>query len=168
MDQSTTFRGHRENLLDESNMGNFLAIVKEICNYSPELTNHLENPARSDVTYLRPKSQNELIDVIGKKMIQARLVKEIKNSGIHAISADEVTSSNDEILSICMRFVDEQQDIREVFMDFVELERITGEYILVSVCSSSMKRQTSTRMSWQCYDGAPNTQSQKKELPVSF
>ena len=37
--------------------------------------------------------------------------------------ADEVTSLNDERLSICFRYVNDQNDIREVFLQFLELER---------------------------------------------
>ena len=43
-----------------------------------------------------------------------------------SISADEVTSSNDEIMSISFRYVDENLNIREVFIGFVALEKITG------------------------------------------
>ena len=43
----------------------------------------------------------------------------------HAVMADEVTSMNDELLSICFRYVDGQKDIREVFLQFLKLERIT-------------------------------------------
>ena len=46
-----------------------------------------------------------------------------------SISADAVTSSNDEILSICMTYLDKFQNIREVFIGFLNLERITGEHI---------------------------------------
>ena len=50
-----------------------------------------------------------------------------RNQKIHAISADEVTPSNDEIMSICFRYVDGNLNIREVFIEFVALERITGD-----------------------------------------
>ena len=77
--QGLTLRGHRENLEeDESNMGNFLAIVKEIANSNPILKEHIEKPIRKDVTYLSSKSQNELIDVIGRNFIQCKLLEEIK------------------------------------------------------------------------------------------
>ena len=55
-----------------------------------------------------------MIDIIGKNIIQARLVDGVEKAGMHSISADEVTSSNDEILSICMRYLDEFQNILEV------------------------------------------------------
>ena len=48
-------------------------------------------------------------------------------AGVHSISADEVTTCNDEILSICLRYVNNDDEICEVFIEFVELERITGE-----------------------------------------
>ena len=38
----------------------------------------------------------EMIDVIGKKMIQKGIIEEIKVAGFHSISADEVTASNAE------------------------------------------------------------------------
>ena len=48
---------------------------------------------------------------------------------MHSISADDITSSNDEILSICIRYLDEFQNIREVFIGFLNLQRITEEHI---------------------------------------
>ena len=57
-----------------------------------------------------------MIDIIGKNIIQAALL-------------DEVASSNDKILSICMRYLDEFQNTREIFIEFLNLERISGEHI---------------------------------------
>ena len=42
--------------------------------------------------------------------------------------ADEVTSMNDESLTICFRYVDSQKDIREVYLQFLKLDRITGSH----------------------------------------
>ena len=61
-----------------------------------------------------------MIDIIRKNIIQAALLDEV---------ADEVTSSNDKILSICMRYLDEFQNTREIFIEFLNLERISGEHI---------------------------------------
>ena len=49
---------------------------------------------------MSPTSQNEMIEVIGRKIILRDIVEEIRKSGFHGVSADEVTSSNDEILSL--------------------------------------------------------------------
>ena len=151
------FRGHRESLVEEGNTGNVLEIVKEIANHNVLLKEHIEKTLRKDTTSLGPKIQNELIDLIGKKIIQAQIVEEIKKSKIHAISANEVTSSNDEIMSICFSYVDDKLDICELFSDFVELERITGEHI-----GNRLLNFYEEVGCGQCYDGAANMQSQKE------
>ena len=90
------------------------------------LQEHLEKSFWKDVTYLSRTSQNKMTDIIGKNIIQATLVDGVKKAELHSISADEVTCSNDETFSICMRYLDEFQNIREVFTGFLNLERITG------------------------------------------
>ena len=82
-----------------------------------------------NVTYTIPKSENEMIDVIGINTIQQQLINEINDAKFRAVMADEVTSMNDELLSICFRYVDGQKDIREVFLQFLELEQITESHI---------------------------------------
>ena len=49
-------------------------------------------------------------------------------AGVHFISADKVTTCKDEILSIWL-YVNKDNEICEVFIEFVELERLTGEAI---------------------------------------
>ena len=125
--QGLALRGHKETLQESDenqNFGNFLTYLKELQNYCPELKEHLEAPQSKSVTYLSPTSQIEMI--IGKKIILIDVVEEIKN---HSVSADEVTSSNDEILSLCFRYVDENMEIQEKFATFLDLERLTGEHI---------------------------------------
>ena len=56
-------------------------------------------------------------------------MEEIKDALYHSVLADEVTSSNDEILSICMHYVNKEQQLRQVLSDFLSFERITGECI---------------------------------------
>ena len=113
----------------------------------------MENPLCKDVTYLSPKSQNELIDIIGIQIIQKKLINEIIEAGMHSISADEVTSSNDEMLSICLRYVNQQDEICEVFMMFVQLERITGECIGKALLKFYKDAGINvTECKGQCYD----------------
>ena len=52
----------------------------------------MEDSLRKDMKYLGPKSQNESIDIIGKKLIQKRKIEEITEAGVHSISGDEVTT----------------------------------------------------------------------------
>ena len=93
------------------------------------LQQHLEEPLWKYTKCLSPASQNEVIDIIGKNIIQATLVDGVKKAGMHSISADEVISSNDEILTISVRYLDEFQNIREKCIGFLNLGRITDEHI---------------------------------------
>ena len=162
--QGLALRGYREpKAAAGKNQGNFLALVREIAHYYPLLKKHLEDPLSKDVTYLSPKRQNEVIDIIGIRIIQKKLVDEIIEAGMHSISAEEITASNDEILSICLRYVNKQFKICEVFMMFVELERITGECIAKAFLKFYKDAGINvTECKGQCYDGASKMQSQKK------
>ena len=120
----------------------------------------MEDRLRKDVTYLSPESQNELINIIGIRIIQKKLVDEITEAGMHSISADEVKASNDEILSICQRYIKKQFEIWEVFMMFVELDRITGECIAKALLKFYKDAGINVmEYKRQCYDGASNMQS---------
>lgn len=57
------------------------------------------------------------------------IVQKIKTAKFYSILADEVTSHNTEHLALCTRLVDAKGDIREEFMTFLSLERLTGRYI---------------------------------------
>ena len=75
-------RGQRETLQESDenqNLGNFLTCLKELQSYCPKLKKHLEAPQTKSVTYLSPTSQNEIIEVIGKKTFLRDTVEEIKN-----------------------------------------------------------------------------------------
>ena len=78
---------------------------------------------------MSPTSQNELIEIIGKRIIQKKFIEEIKGAQYHSVLADEVTKTNNEILSICIRYVNKEKQIREAFLDLLSLERITRECI---------------------------------------
>ena len=127
------------------------------------LKDHLEEPFRKNVTYLRQTSRNEMIGIIGKNIIQASLLDGVKKAAVHSISSNEVTSSNGEILSICMRYLDEFQNIREIFTRFLNLQRITGEHIGEAILKIYRELGLDVKeCKGQCYDGAANMQSKKK------
>ena len=90
--QGIAYRGTEEETDDSSgNPGNVLAIVREIANYYPLLHEHIFTPLRKDVLYMSPTSQNELIEIIGKRIIQKKFIEEIKDAQYHSVLADEVT-----------------------------------------------------------------------------
>ena len=73
---------------------------------------------------------DEMIEVIGKKIILWDIIKKKKQSG-YRVSADEATSSNDKMLitRFCLfRFNDKKLEIQENFAIFLNLEQVTGEH----------------------------------------
>ena len=132
--QCIALRGHREKLNQSENLGNFLALLKVLSGSDPVLEAHLKTGWR--VTYLSPHSQNEMIDVIGEHFIQRKIVEEILESKYYSILADEATSHNEEKLSIVIRFVDANKDIREEFLEFKDLERTTGAAVSDTLLST--------------------------------
>ncbi len=69
-------------------------------------------------------------------MILRGILEDLNAAPYYSILADEVTSHNVEHLAICARFVDKNKDIREEFLSFLKLERITGEKIAEASWSS--------------------------------
>ena len=68
------------------NPGNFLAMLKLIANYDPILKGHLENPRQRNATYVSPRIQNEIIDIIGKNnIIQKSILEQIRKAKYFSI-----------------------------------------------------------------------------------
>ena len=62
-----------------------------------------------------------------------------------------------------MRYLDEFQNISEVFIGLLNLERITGEHIGEAILKSYRELGLDVKKcKGQCYDGAANMQSKKK------
>ena len=114
--QGLAFRGDKEDVNSSTNPGNFLALLKHYAETDDILKVHLENPQAKNVTYLSPRSQNDIINVIGNDIIRANIIQEVKKAEFYSVLADEVSSHNTEHLPICLRFVDDKCDIREEFL----------------------------------------------------
>ena len=81
------------------------------------------------------------------------------------LMANEATSHNDEIISICIRFVDKNKNIREEFLEFIPLERIISEQLAKEfVTFYEYFNLDMQDIRGQCYDGAANMSSRKKVL----
>lgn len=65
--QGLPLRGDKENIrcASKQNPGNFLALLKSYAETDPILLSHIYLPRARNVTYLSPRSQNEIINVIG-------------------------------------------------------------------------------------------------------
>lgn len=158
--QGLALRGHRDDKIDLTDenavhVGNFLEFVRFRAETDRVLHMHLQS-APKNAKYTSKTIQNELIHVIGRH-IQSNILLEVKNAKFYSVIADEVTDvSNKEQLSLCLRYVHEDR-VREVFVDFIEVERITGknlaDKILQALTSWDLRLENLTG---QCYDGASN------------
>lgn len=89
--------------------------------------------------------------------IQEDILSEVKSAQFFSIIADEVTDvSNKEDLSLVIRYLVEGE-IREMFVDFIQVERITGEVLSSAILQWLANHNVSLdNMRGQCYDGAAN------------
>ena len=83
------------------------------------------------------------------------IVDELKVARWYAIPADEVKSHNTEHLAIYARFVDQSNDIREEFLAFISIDRITGAEIADAIVKFLLDNDVPIEnMRGQGYDGA--------------
>ena len=156
--QGLSFRGHRDDstALDASNMGNFIELVRFRAENDDVLHTYLETAPRNALY----TSKNEMIDAIGSA-IEDQIIHKIQTAKFFTILADEVTDcSNLEQVSIVIRFVDSDKNIREDFLSFVTVERITGEALATALLSWLESRNIDVSFCrGQGYDGASNMSS---------
>ena len=160
--QGLPLRGHPDDCIvwegkDENteNEGNFLELVRFRVETDEKLRKHLENSPKN-AQYTSKAIQNELINIIGSH-IWTSILEKIKQAKFFSVIADEVTNtSNLEQLPICLRYVFDSK-IKEVFIDFVAVERITGKVLAEAIINCLTNWGLSLRdLRGQCYDGSAN------------
>ncbi|XP_072039158.1 uncharacterized protein [Amphiura filiformis] len=137
--QCIGLRGDKEKRDQQGNPGNFLAALKLLANHDVVLKRHLNKPRLRNALYVSPQIQNELIDIIGQEFIQKSILKEVRDAKYFAIMVDEVTSHNKEMMPLCVRFVDSSKTIREEFLHFSQLTRVTGKAIADRIKSDLLR-----------------------------
>ena len=115
--------------------GNFLALLAMLAESDSLLHSHLYQPRDRNATYISPRSQNEIINVIGYDVVRAKIISDVKKAKFYSILADEVSSHNVEHLPLCLHFVDEKSEIREEFITFFKLERVRAVDITNAIIS---------------------------------
>ncbi|XP_028419093.1 52 kDa repressor of the inhibitor of the protein kinase-like, partial [Dendronephthya gigantea] len=136
--QNIPLRGHRDDssnyLSDEVNCGNFIEILKYGAMCAGKTLEELFKSTPKNMTYKSKTTQNEIIDICGD-MITKKLTDEIREARFYSILADEASDcSNIEQLSIVIRFVDKQCQIREEFLGFVPCKKgVSGEAVAATI-----------------------------------
>ena len=76
------------------------------------------------------------MSIIGNQ-IRSSLLQEVKQAKYFSILCDEVTdTSNFEQMSMMLRFIDRNNDIREEFLEFKQAEHITGRALAAILISA--------------------------------
>ena len=108
------------------NEGKFMQLVRFRAETDTILADHLRKSPKN-ARYTSKTIQNELVGVVGDNIRTD--IQEIKSAKYYSIIADEVTdSANKEELSLVFRYI-YNGEIREVFVDFLAVERITGSVL---------------------------------------
>ena len=159
--QGLAMRGHRDDkvqwgdAVEGPNEGNFVQLVRFRAETDKVLADHLSKGPKN-TRYTSKTIHNELVRVAGDK-IRTDILEDVKHDKFCSIIADEVTdATNKEELSLVIRYVHEGQS-REVFVDFVEVERSTGRVLGEAILKWLRDHKIPPAdMRGQCYDGASN------------
>jgi hypothetical protein len=153
--RSLALRGHRDDWTSTSdNKGNFIALLELLSTYDDQLAKHLRQGSKNAMMTSKTV-QNEIIDVI-RTLLQEKIVREVGDAPF-AIIADEARDSfsKKEYLSLCLRYVNAEKEIKEVVFDFKELERTNAEEISNEILKSLKDAGLDlSRLRGQAYDGA--------------
>lgn len=152
--QNISFRGDDESATS-ANRGNFLELVQFTAKYNTDLRNWLENHPRN-VSWLSPQIQNEILHTLAQEVVSVTVG--VCQGRIFSILCDEVSDrSNRELLSLVIRFVTDEGDIRESLVSLIEVDNTSACYLhdvivdkLKSLCLSI------DNLVGQCFDGASN------------
>ena len=155
--QGLAFRGHREHSgLGESmtNEGNFLELIKLLGKKDDLLKQHLFLSDRN-ATYLSPDIQNDLIQSISAQIL-SKIVGEIKQAKYFAVIVDStIDISRTDQFSLSLRYVTENGDAVERFIQFSELPGASAEDFFNTLLSAITNLGLSITMCYgQSYDGA--------------
>ena len=120
-------RGHRDDAKYHPEVGNYsmggVGNFVESLNFRVRagdkvLEEHLKTYGKNQ-SYISKTSQNKIIKCCGQVISEA-IIKDIKSSKVYCVIADEASdSSRKEQMSLVLRFVDSEMNIREEFIAFL-------------------------------------------------
>lgn len=116
---------------------------------------HLRNAPKS-ACYTSKTIQNQMIYIVGYQICND-ILEEVKEAKYFSVIADEVYDvSNKEQLSLSLQYALDSC-VKEVFMDFVFVDRITGSAIAEAILQCLSQWDLSlANLRGQCYDGSSN------------
>jgi len=143
------FRGH------ESSGGLFNATLQLIAKAGHEGAKMVEN-APDNAKYTSVQIQNELIECLAECLLED-VIQRVNASACFSILADETGLHEREFLTICVRYLDENNLLREDFLGFIPIADTTGESVATAILERLRELRIDTRkLVGQGYDGAAN------------
>jgi hypothetical protein len=159
--QGLALRGHDESM-DSQNRGNFLELLELRSVDCPALKKYLQIET---FKYTSPDVQNELIEIIGQLILKP-IIAEINATGVFCLIIDGTQDiSVHEQISFCVRYVDQEFNIRESFLGFWDSPRSDAASLFGVVQNVFSEVGLSFSMlRGQCYDGASTMAGQHTGL----
>ena len=128
------FRGTDEHIGSPHN-GNFLGVIELLAKFDPLMHDHLQKIQKKETyaTYLSKDIQNEVINIIGKAVLE-EIIKRVKTAKYYAIILDCTPDiSHQEQMTMIIRYVADGGQpnvplgIYEHFIKFIVVETSTGK-----------------------------------------
>jgi len=123
-------------LEDALRQGNFRAILKYRAKGDDFLRSILEGPGKRN-KYTSPTIQNDIIESCNTILLR-KIAKKVNESKCFLVLSDETTDiSTKEQLAICVRYVSDDNMLHEDFLQFFEIESLTGEALANSILNGN-------------------------------
>ncbi|XP_060846557.1 zinc finger MYM-type protein 1-like [Rhopalosiphum padi] len=149
-------------MVNDIKQGHFRALLKYRAKGDDFLRTVLEGLGKRN-KYTSPVIQNEIVQVCNTILLR-KIVNKVNKSKCFSVLADETTDiSTKEQLSICVRYIDEQNMHHEDFLQFFEIESLTSDALANSILNGLIHCGLDCNYLYgQGYDGASNMAGQFK------
>ena len=158
-------RGHRDDSqyhpevgeYSTGGVGNFVELLNfRVRSGDTDLREHLSK-CKKNASYISKTAQNDIINCCGE-LITEQIIEDLKHHRFYSILADEAADcSNKEQMSLVLRFVDKDYNIREDFVRFIHCKLgLTGKdlsTVLLKCITDDLKLNIEDCRG-QGYDGA--------------
>uniref|UniRef100_A0A3B1J9M7 TTF-type domain-containing protein n=1 Tax=Astyanax mexicanus TaxID=7994 RepID=A0A3B1J9M7_ASTMX len=165
-ERNQALRGTTSELYDPHN-GNFLAQVELMAKFDPVMNEHIRRIQNQEakVHYLSGTIQNEIIALIGNKVLE-EIVRRAQRAKYYSVIMDCTPDiSHKEQLSVVLRLVncDPSVSIAEHFFGFIDVEDTSGKGLTEVLLDHLQKHNLSiSDCRGQSYDNGSNMMGQKQ------
>ena len=107
--------------------------------FAPDELTNLIKQAPKNATYRSKTIQNQIIDVMGEYVIN-KIVADIKKTKLFSVLADEASDvSNQEQMALIVRYMNEENQIKEKFISFLHCDNGTSGQVLAKMIEEGIR-----------------------------